>query len=187
MNPSRGYAAERKAEILRAYQEHSSLHSIEGAFGVARQLVAIWLRQEAEALPVSPSPSNRLSSRMCWHWIRCEAASAPSRTNAGLGWHFVVAPDRLSPFASVSAAQRAVGDSGLGVDKRIVFAPPSVIAGKPTTQFLANSLQITSQLVRKRDKPFTLNGSITLPGSVWLALCAKPLLFPILMPFICMP
>ena len=54
LNPSRGYAPERKAEILRAYQERSSLRGLERSFGVARQTVATWLRKQAEALPTLP-------------------------------------------------------------------------------------------------------------------------------------
>lgn len=54
LNPSQGYSPERKAEILHAYQERSSLRGLERTFGVSRQTVAKWMREEAEALPVMP-------------------------------------------------------------------------------------------------------------------------------------
>lgn len=54
LNPSQGYSCERKAEILRATQERSSLRGLERTFGVARQTVAKWIRAEAEALPTLP-------------------------------------------------------------------------------------------------------------------------------------
>ena len=46
-NPSpRGYSEERKEEILRAYQERSSLRGIERTFGVSRYTVAEWLKKK---------------------------------------------------------------------------------------------------------------------------------------------
>lgn len=54
LHPHQGYAPERRAEILRAYQERSSLRGIERTFGVARQTVANWLCEEAAALPTMP-------------------------------------------------------------------------------------------------------------------------------------
>ena len=41
--PNYGYSEERKAEILRAYHERSSLRGLERTFGVARQTVSAWL------------------------------------------------------------------------------------------------------------------------------------------------
>lgn len=38
------YAAERKAESLRTFQEHSSLRGLERTFGVARSTVNNWLK-----------------------------------------------------------------------------------------------------------------------------------------------
>ena len=54
LNPSVPYTPERKAEILRAYHERASLRGIERTFGVARQTVAKWLKNKAEALPDLP-------------------------------------------------------------------------------------------------------------------------------------
>ncbi len=54
LDPSVRYPPERKAEILRAYHERSSLRGLERTFGVARQTVAKWLRDEAAALPDRP-------------------------------------------------------------------------------------------------------------------------------------
>jgi transposase-like protein len=49
-NPtSRGYSDERKEEILRAYQERSSLRGIERTFGVSRYTVAKWLKKSSGA------------------------------------------------------------------------------------------------------------------------------------------
>lgn len=39
-----GYTPERRAEILRAYQERSSLRAIERAFSVSRNTVSAWLK-----------------------------------------------------------------------------------------------------------------------------------------------
>ena len=46
-----GYSDERKQEILRAYQERPSMRGIERIYGVARQTLARWLREEAATLP----------------------------------------------------------------------------------------------------------------------------------------
>ena len=48
LNPTPRYTEERKAEILRVYQERSSLRGIERSFGVARQTVAVWLKKSPE-------------------------------------------------------------------------------------------------------------------------------------------
>ena len=45
LNPTVKYPPERKEEILRAYQERSSLRGLERTFGVARQTVASWLKK----------------------------------------------------------------------------------------------------------------------------------------------
>jgi transposase-like protein len=44
-----GYSAERREEILRAYQERSSLRGIERTFGVARSTVISWIKKSAAA------------------------------------------------------------------------------------------------------------------------------------------
>lgn len=47
-NPgTREYSSERKAEILRAYQERSSLRGLQRTFGVSRQTVTKWLKKGA--------------------------------------------------------------------------------------------------------------------------------------------
>jgi transposase-like protein len=47
-NPSsRGYSEERKEEILRAYQERSSLRGLERTFGVSRYTVAKWVKKSS--------------------------------------------------------------------------------------------------------------------------------------------
>ncbi len=84
LNPSVRYPPERKAEILRAYQERSSLRRLERTFGVARQTVAKWLRTEAAALPNSPpvveaSPRDVLELDEVWSFV------GSKKTNVGSG------------------------------------------------------------------------------------------------------
>ena len=56
-NPGeRGYSEARKREILAAYQERSSLRGLTRIFGVARNTVSGWLKEQAESLP--PSGAN---------------------------------------------------------------------------------------------------------------------------------
>ncbi|MBP7689336.1 MAG: IS1 family transposase [Thermoflexales bacterium] len=45
------YTPERQAEILRAYQERSSMRGIQRTFGVARTTLARWLKQTAATQP----------------------------------------------------------------------------------------------------------------------------------------
>ena len=45
------YSPERKEEILRAYQERSSMRGIKRIFGVARKTLARWLKQKDQSLP----------------------------------------------------------------------------------------------------------------------------------------
>ena len=49
-NPqSPGYSDERREEILRAYQERSSLRGLERTFGVSRDTVSVWLKKTKTA------------------------------------------------------------------------------------------------------------------------------------------
>ena len=58
-NPgSAAYAPERKEEILRAYQERSSLRGLERTFGVARSTVISWLKKSPLPL-TSPNDLDR--------------------------------------------------------------------------------------------------------------------------------
>ncbi len=53
-NPSsRAYPEDRKREILAAYQERSSLRGLRRIFGISRNTVAAWRKEQAEALPPS--------------------------------------------------------------------------------------------------------------------------------------
>ena len=45
---SQGYSEERKEEILRAYQERTSLRGLTRIFGVSRQTVATWIKKNEE-------------------------------------------------------------------------------------------------------------------------------------------
>jgi transposase-like protein len=46
-NPApQGYVPERRAEILRAYEERSSLRGLSRTFGVSRTTVAAWLKKK---------------------------------------------------------------------------------------------------------------------------------------------
>ena len=51
LHPTLPYSDERKAEILRAYFERSSLRGLVRTFGVARQTVSAWLKAKAMQLP----------------------------------------------------------------------------------------------------------------------------------------
>ena len=51
LEPTLAYSEERKAEILRAYQERASLRGVSRIFGVARQTLASWLKEKAARLP----------------------------------------------------------------------------------------------------------------------------------------
>ena len=48
---SPGYSDERPDEILRAYQERSSLRGLERTFGVARSTVIGWLKKKTNSAP----------------------------------------------------------------------------------------------------------------------------------------
>ena len=84
LQPRVRYSPERKAEILRAYHERSSLRGLERTFGVARQTVAKWLREAAAALPDNPpvaeaAVSDVLELDELWSFVGAK------KTNAGSG------------------------------------------------------------------------------------------------------
>ena len=45
LNPKKGYNKARKEEILRAYQERSSLRGVARTFGVSRNTITSWLKK----------------------------------------------------------------------------------------------------------------------------------------------
>ena len=80
LNPSVKYTPERKAEILSAYHERSSLRGIERTFGVARQTVAKWLKEKADSLPETPplkeaQPDDVLELDELWSFVESKKAN----------------------------------------------------------------------------------------------------------------
>lgn len=78
--PDVGYSEERKAEILKAYHERSSLRGLERTFGVARQTVAAWLKKaqhlqplENTLVPACPGDVLKLDER--WSFVQCKASA----------------------------------------------------------------------------------------------------------------
>ena len=74
LNPTVADPPERRAEILRAYHERSSLRGLERTFGVARQTVAKWLREEDADLPIvpplaAPQPDDVLELDERWSFV----------------------------------------------------------------------------------------------------------------------
>ena len=51
INPEVMYSSERKAEIMSAYHERSSMRGIERTFGVARQTLSKWLKKKPSNCP----------------------------------------------------------------------------------------------------------------------------------------
>ena len=49
LNPSVKYSEERKAEILRAYEERPSMRGIQRTFGVHRNTLAAWLKKSQKS------------------------------------------------------------------------------------------------------------------------------------------
>src|SRR5262249_7209683 len=63
-NPgSTAYSAERREEILRAYQERSSLRGLERTFGVAGSTVIAWLKKSQAAATTDTNAHTNRSSR----------------------------------------------------------------------------------------------------------------------------
>lgn len=48
-DPDQGYSEGRKEEILKAYQERSSLRGVARTFGVSRTTVSKWLKKSQDA------------------------------------------------------------------------------------------------------------------------------------------
>ena len=45
--PKQRYSEERKAEVLRAYQERSSLRGLSRTFGITRKTITQWLKKNS--------------------------------------------------------------------------------------------------------------------------------------------
>ena len=58
-NPSSSaYPADRREEILRAYQERSSLRGLSRTFGVSRNTVSSWLKKVQPTASLDPNPGH---------------------------------------------------------------------------------------------------------------------------------
>ena len=57
------YDEARKAEILRAYHERSSLRGLTRTFGVSRQTVTAWLKKSEGVAPAAHHPTARAGGR----------------------------------------------------------------------------------------------------------------------------
>jgi transposase-like protein len=56
-NPSApGYEDARKEEILRAYEERSSIRGIERIFGISRNTLSVWLKKSSKATTLKGNP-----------------------------------------------------------------------------------------------------------------------------------
>ena len=78
LEPEVRYPPERKAEILRAYHERSSLRGLTRTFGVARQTVANWLREKGATLADFPplaaaQPGDVLELDELWSFVGSKA------------------------------------------------------------------------------------------------------------------
>jgi IS1 family transposase/transposase-like protein len=74
VNPGVKYTAERKAEILRSYHERASLRGVARIFGVARQTVSKWMREEDKTIPDTPpldpsEPEDILELDEMWSFV----------------------------------------------------------------------------------------------------------------------
>jgi len=47
-NPDYGYSEERKDEIIKAYQERSSMRGVSRTFGVSRTTLSTWLKKSRD-------------------------------------------------------------------------------------------------------------------------------------------
>ena len=56
LNAQKGYTEEEKEQILKAYQERASMRGVSRIFGVARQILAKWLKEKASQLPPYQKP-----------------------------------------------------------------------------------------------------------------------------------
>jgi transposase-like protein len=55
---SNAYPSERREEILRAYQERSSLRGLSRTFGVSRNTVSSWLKKVCPTASLEPNPDH---------------------------------------------------------------------------------------------------------------------------------
>jgi transposase-like protein len=80
------YSEERKAEILKVYFERPSMPGIGRTFGVARQTLAGWLKEEAQKHPDFGSYSFARAQRAARTGVRRIAAFCPNGAkSAGSG------------------------------------------------------------------------------------------------------
>lgn len=73
--PQGGYSEERKAEVLRAYQERSSLRGLARTFGISRQTITQWLKKKLLTLPevsqtlTAATPTDVLEVDELWSFV----------------------------------------------------------------------------------------------------------------------
>ena len=128
--PKQRYSEERKAEVLRAYQERSSLQGLSRTFGITRKTITQWLKK-------TPEPAHRQGNP-----VRGQGQCCP-RTRRGLVVRVaaqeqalaldgdVPGPGRSWPCPTATTARPPAGHFGSGCRKPTASAAASVTSGKP--------------------------------------------------------
>ncbi|MBD3306279.1 transposase [candidate division KSB3 bacterium] len=59
LHPKQGYSPERRAEILRAYQEYPSMRAISRRYGVSRKTLSTWIHNTPGLAKATPDASSK--------------------------------------------------------------------------------------------------------------------------------
>ena len=89
------YSEERKEEILRIYQERSSMRGVERATGVSRHTLSSWIKKSLSLTEHRRDPASSRARGCAGTPVRCGHLFSDAITNAGFGQRYAEERDRL--------------------------------------------------------------------------------------------
>ena len=153
----------RRAEILHAYQERSSLRGLTRTFGVSRTTVSSWIKKkELSFLPYVPpcSPrTQRIPLPRRWNWTNCGRLSSKKRTTAGCGLPCAARRVKWWRMRLGIGAKRRVNACGRPFQRAIVLVTASRISGQRIRRSSRRSS--TQPWAKRREKQITWSAGIT--------------------------
>ena len=166
------YSEERKAEVLRAYQERSSLRGLSRTFGITRKTITQWLKK----LLSLPTVKETLFAAKASDVLELDEAWSFVWWRKNKRWLWTVMcrqePARSWPSPTATTVRPPAGHFGSGCRKPTASAAASVTSGKPMRR--SSRRRLTAVSARRPGRPRTWNAGTTPCASASDASSARP-------------
>lgn len=159
--------------VLRAYRERASMRGIERIFGIARQTLARWLKEEAARLPdlaetlAPPQENDVLELDELWSFVLKKSEKR---------WIWIALCRRTRQVVAYYIGDRSKKSCGNASHKLIRNSNHTVISGRVIKKFFL--VKRINRSEKKAAKPIMLNDGITPYVKDYPVLSVELYLFP---------